>query len=133
MFGVLDVRDRRVSMRHVSCETGEVWMPWMSHFTSGGFGISVSFWMHDARSKKKNARSFSPSFSGLAQPAGYDGSNLSPLAQAAVVDVSVDVHALAALLIGGHADRDVHREDARSRIGRARRRPLLALHRVERR
>lgn len=27
VFGVLDVRDRRVSMRHVSCETGEVWSP----------------------------------------------------------------------------------------------------------
>lgn len=27
VFGVLDVRDRRVSMRHVSCETGEVWAP----------------------------------------------------------------------------------------------------------
>jgi putative phosphoesterase len=27
VFGVLDVRDRRVSMRHVSCETGEVWLP----------------------------------------------------------------------------------------------------------
>ncbi|MDB4937258.1 MAG: putative phosphoesterase [Labilithrix sp.] len=27
VFGVLEVRDRRVSMRHVSCETGEVWMP----------------------------------------------------------------------------------------------------------
>jgi putative phosphoesterase len=27
VFGVLDVLDRRVSMRHVSCETGEVWLP----------------------------------------------------------------------------------------------------------
>ena len=27
VFGVLDVRDRRVSMRHVSCETGDVWSP----------------------------------------------------------------------------------------------------------
>jgi predicted SpoU family rRNA methylase len=27
VFGVLDVRDRRVSMRHVSCETGQVWSP----------------------------------------------------------------------------------------------------------
>jgi putative phosphoesterase len=27
VFGVLDVRDRRVSMKHVSCETGEDWAP----------------------------------------------------------------------------------------------------------
>jgi len=27
VFGVLDVKDRKVSMRHVSCETGEVWSP----------------------------------------------------------------------------------------------------------
>ncbi len=27
VFGVLDVKDRKVSMRHVSCETGEVWTP----------------------------------------------------------------------------------------------------------
>ncbi|CAN5921959.1 metallophosphoesterase family protein [soil metagenome] len=27
VFGVLEVRDRRVSMKHVSCETGEVWSP----------------------------------------------------------------------------------------------------------
>jgi uncharacterized protein len=27
VFGVLDLRDRRLSMRHVSCETGAVWMP----------------------------------------------------------------------------------------------------------
>jgi hypothetical protein len=40
------------------------------HFTCGGFGVSVSFWMHEARSKKKKARSFSPSLSLLAQPAG---------------------------------------------------------------
>jgi putative phosphoesterase len=27
VFGVLDVHERRVSMKHVSCETGEVWLP----------------------------------------------------------------------------------------------------------
>lgn len=27
VFGVLEVRDRRVAMRHVSCETGEDWSP----------------------------------------------------------------------------------------------------------
>jgi putative phosphoesterase len=27
VFGVLEVADRRVTMRHVSCETGEVWLP----------------------------------------------------------------------------------------------------------
>ena len=27
VFGVLEVKDRKVSMRHVSCETGEVWSP----------------------------------------------------------------------------------------------------------
>lgn len=27
VFGVLEVKDRKVSMRHVSCETGELWSP----------------------------------------------------------------------------------------------------------
>lgn len=27
VFGVLDVKDRRVSMKHVDCETGQTWLP----------------------------------------------------------------------------------------------------------
>jgi putative phosphoesterase len=27
VFGVIELRDRRLSMKHVSCETGETWLP----------------------------------------------------------------------------------------------------------
>src|SRR4029077_584375 len=37
----------------------------------GGLGGSLSIWMHDARSKKKNANVFSAALKSLVQPAGY--------------------------------------------------------------
>ncbi len=36
----------------------------------GGFGASPSFWMHDARSNRKNANAFSPCFKGVVHPEG---------------------------------------------------------------
>jgi hypothetical protein len=42
------------------------------HFGTGGTGGgSFSFWMQDAKSKKKNASADSPSFSGAVQERGY--------------------------------------------------------------